>query len=738
MATVPVLDAPRVGANSLPATAIRENDTAAIGGMAAQQAERLGGAMQSAGQVGMQIATDMQQQANQVLINGALDAVKSAQLDLTYGDNGYANIKGAAAFKRDSGKPLADEYGEMLQSRIDKISAGLGNDAQRAAFKQHAQGMVMSMRERATVHEKEEFKNHSLSVAEGIQATALRDIGLNWNDPQAVQNAVERIKAETYRQAQLLGKSGEWQEAQARKMTSNGHKVALLAALENNDPSYADGYLKKFSDQMDADDILTVRGHITREMNIQVGTQQADKVFAKFAPKIEGGPMAILESITMGTESGGRRYGKDGALLESPKGAKGEMQVMDKTNLDPGFGVRPAKDDSPDERARVGRDYLAAMLSRYEGDPAKMWAAYNAGPGALDKALKAAEKNQHLGKLGTLAQNDPSIARTWLDYLPDETQNYVAKNIAALDKAQKGGQVIAKPTLQDIHQELAADPLLASDPERMKIAMGQVKQRYSDMESALKQRGEETKVAIQQAMIENGGDWNKLSPSLRAQATQYIPGEVDNLKKFNTDRETNLPLYNDLTAHPERLRAFSDVQFNALRGELSETDFKHFANERAKALGNSTGTNGPGDLNSAAIKQALDSRIRILGMDPTPKDDTDDAGRVGALRKFVDDYFYTAQRESGKKLSDSEVSAHLDALFAKNVAFRGMFDRVPDRFNKFGWGKGGSKSMLSMTAGDIPGDTRKELEKSFKSAGVDDPTDAQILNAYWTLKVARK
>ena len=33
------------------------------------------------------------------------------------------------------------------------------------------------------------------------------------------------------------------------------------------------------------------------------------------------------------------------------------MQVLDGTNLNPGFGVKPAADNSPDERARVGRAY---------------------------------------------------------------------------------------------------------------------------------------------------------------------------------------------------------------------------------------------------------------------------------------------------------------------------------------------------------------------------------------------
>jgi hypothetical protein len=96
-----------------------------------------------------------------------------------------------------------------------------------------------------------------------------------------------------------------------------------------------------------------------------------------------------LAKVVEHLESRGKRYGKDGELLTSPKGAEGEMQVMRPTAADPGFGVKPAQNDSPDEIARVGRDYIAAMEKRYDGDPAKALAAYNAGPGRVDAAVKA-------------------------------------------------------------------------------------------------------------------------------------------------------------------------------------------------------------------------------------------------------------------------------------------------------------------------------------------------------------
>jgi hypothetical protein len=70
----------------------------------------------------------------------------------------------------------------------------------------------------------------------------------------------------------------------------------------------------------------------------------------------------------------------------SKKGAKGLGQVMDATGRDPGYGVRPLQNDTPAENVRFTNDYLEALLNKYQGNVPVALAAYNAGPGAVDKA----------------------------------------------------------------------------------------------------------------------------------------------------------------------------------------------------------------------------------------------------------------------------------------------------------------------------------------------------------------
>lgn len=111
-----------------------------------------------------------------------------------------------------------------------------------------------------------------------------------------------------------------------------------------------------------------------------------------------------------GIESGNRDYDKKGRPIVSPKGARFAAQVMPKTSGKPGYGVKPATNTSAEEFNRVGRDYFAAMKNRY-GNSELAAAAYNAGPGRVDRILQRAKQT----------------GQDWKKLLPRETQDYLEK-----------------------------------------------------------------------------------------------------------------------------------------------------------------------------------------------------------------------------------------------------------------------------------------------------------------------
>ncbi|MBB6675279.1 lytic transglycosylase domain-containing protein [Cohnella nanjingensis] len=119
------------------------------------------------------------------------------------------------------------------------------------------------------------------------------------------------------------------------------------------------------------------------------------------------------------------RYGIDPALIKgvvqtesgfrpdagSSAGAKGLMQLMDGTAR--GLGVSDVYD--PQQNIDGGSRYLSYLMRKYDGNEMTALAAYNAGPGRVDR-------------LG-LYTNEDVAAR--LSELPEETQGYIRKVLSA-------------------------------------------------------------------------------------------------------------------------------------------------------------------------------------------------------------------------------------------------------------------------------------------------------------------
>jgi soluble lytic murein transglycosylase-like protein len=117
-----------------------------------------------------------------------------------------------------------------------------------------------------------------------------------------------------------------------------------------------------------------------------------DEVLEEIRPTTAAwGPREIVELATAAAQ----RHGLDPALVAavvavesgfqpqavSPKGAQGLMQLMPATarSLDVADPMDPAAN------VDGGTRYLGSLVSRYDGDLDKALAAYNAGPGAVDR-----------------------------------------------------------------------------------------------------------------------------------------------------------------------------------------------------------------------------------------------------------------------------------------------------------------------------------------------------------------
>lgn len=688
------------------------------------QAASFGQAAERAGAVAMDIELEALKQANQLRVDDALNKALEAEMRLAYDkDAGYTNQRGISALERKSGKPLADEYDEEFGKAIESIGAGLGNDYQRQAFGQAIAKRRAAFRAGAMKHEADEFRTYTLSVREGTIATRMQQIGLNYNNPEVIDEAITSIRAATYDAAKLQGKSAEWADAQARKMASNAHKTAIAAALQNNDVAYADRYLKRYGKDMEADDLLQTTGLITKEMDLRVGTSAATEVMGRWAPKIVPGDMDRLTNIVLAMESGGRRYDAGGGLLEGPDTkygtAKGEMQVLDGTNRDPGYGVKPAADDSPEERARVGRDYLAAMVREYDGDVSKALAAYNWGPGNLDRAVK---------------EHGPN----WLQAAPQETRSYVERGVREFGAGAGRGK---RPSLAEIKADLRGDPLLAGNPARMKAAEEAAEKQYADIEAAEKQATDEALDTAYRGLYANGGNMNALPVSVRA----MIPGDkLSAVMGFaDTVRKSGGAVHNPeawaqiLSMPRESLAAMSPIEF--FREFRPHLDDAHL--EKGYALLNDArGEVGTDAKHLEVITTA--NRVKKAAIDAgllpaTGKANDNEVKAFAQFERLVDDrvrQFEATDLQGKRKANSAELQQIIDGTLMDKVfvSRTGWFDReviaglaAPEDLTRAYVNVGGQEVRVAQ----IPANQRAVIASKLQSRGL--PVTEQRIAELW-------
>lgn len=116
----------------------------------------------------------------------------------------------------------------------------------------------------------------------------------------------------------------------------------------------------------------------------------------------------IIDNI-MRVESGGRD------LTNPTTKATGPMQVKEMTLTNPGYGVEPAKDDSVEEKIRVGKDYYNAMREEFDGNDLYASIAYNLGPGATKKWLESGGSIEQLRQIQS--SDGRPVGQAAIDYI---------------------------------------------------------------------------------------------------------------------------------------------------------------------------------------------------------------------------------------------------------------------------------------------------------------------------------
>jgi len=324
------------------------------------------------------------------------------------GLSGWLDLTGAAALKQADGRLLSDVVMEKRQQKIEAIRKEFGTDEARQLFDEYATRSGTKVQGLLRRHENEQNKNFNIGTLSNRIDVTKRNLALYNNDEETLATGIDTIMQNAMELGKLQHGSEELGMVEGRKQISDALQQAMLSALQHNDYGAAMRIQDRFGDHLDPTD--------------RINTQ--DKIAEHWAAnKLQTQPQEVVDLLSADTlksairqqESNGRDFNDNGEPLVSSDGkSMFAMQVTHDTAANPGFGITPARDRSAEEYNRVGSELVDKLRERYQNDPAKVAAAYNAGAGAVDKAIAEGGEN-------------------WIDHIPEPTrQNYVPNVLRSL------------------------------------------------------------------------------------------------------------------------------------------------------------------------------------------------------------------------------------------------------------------------------------------------------------------
>lgn len=412
----------RVEARPLPPERLHAADFGASGAIIGQSVEHLG-------EAGMSLAEARQHRDVVDATTAARDAdnLATAERQTLYND-------GESAFFNQQGRNALNAVPTLTaeRQRIDREAA---ERLQGNPLAQHIYADIAARRrivddERINTHLRTQRTAYENSVDEDGMRTAVGAAVTAHDDPAEVTRNITTVQDIAERHARRMGLTGEDAIRTARGRATATLVGEVAERMRQRSPSEAQAFIIAHAEQMDPLDTTRLLGAVDDEAAAETANERVQPylvgVGADEQPPAQRGnpgnvrptpvpPTAAMHAAIAGQESGRRERDAQGRLITSSAGAQGQMQVMPTTNVDPGYGVRPAQDNSDAERSRVGRDYYDALLSHYNGNVTLALTAYNWGPGNVDAHIRT-HGDPRRGQISDSA---------WLATVPnDEAQNY--------------------------------------------------------------------------------------------------------------------------------------------------------------------------------------------------------------------------------------------------------------------------------------------------------------------------
>lgn len=384
-----------------------------------------------------QYAEQQQKQDDITAVNSAMNDFQTHVRNAQYGNpDAQAGTPEASGYFGLQSKAAVDGLGSATQGIDDyrkSLMQGMSGDQMRA-FQQSSLSFQNSAFNAMYEHAGRQRQAYQ-DQTDQDSLTNLANIGAgNLNNPGAFAHAINsgRNLLQTRMALQGIPMDSPIAQAKLQQWNDKFFTQAARAATDNNYAIRAQGILDanrgNISDPAYAEASKYIRPHLYR--------QQGEMAYHA----VSGNPEAQATAIPRGSdpdatfdaqvhlESGGQQTDAKGAPLTSSKGAVGRAQLMPDTAREVAqqngidWDENRFRTDGNYNQA-LGRAYFSQLCQRYGGNQTLACAAYNAGPGNVDKWIK----QNGDPRTGAISDADFVAAIPF-----NETRNYVSRAGASL------------------------------------------------------------------------------------------------------------------------------------------------------------------------------------------------------------------------------------------------------------------------------------------------------------------
>ena len=457
----------------------------------------------------------------------------------------FAPESGVYSRKGQNALDITNQTLPQFDQQAEQIGSGLTNERQKARWQQVVASQRNGLNAELNRYEFGERQRYYDEADEASLNSATAGATAYYQDPGQIayyQNKGARVVVANGQ------RKGLPQETIAQNVQAYNSRIAtsVIERMMVDDPLKAQQYYATAADVMTPDDQLKVNKLLGTSVRKQLGSQIGTSLYTTGSLGDDALPALVIQA-----ESGGD------PLAVSPKGARGLMQLMPDTakEMADELGITYDEDrltTDPQYNMALGTAYLNKMLGRYNGNKALALAAYNAGPGSVDKWIK--ENGDP--RTGEITEAE------FIEKIPfEETRNYTSKIVGQMAGGQSEARTYAEATKQV--QKI-------QDPELRKYALD----RVDDLHKAeqLEQKADYEDAA--QIVLSQG--YNAVPAPLidRIPATDLAKlQKMDDLRRKGLEPETDYEKLQEFITMPAAQLADLSIERD-IRPHLNGTDFK--------------------------------------------------------------------------------------------------------------------------------------------------------------------